>query len=603
VDVVALTSDPGLYEAIREAVGERNPVWRARSAEDAVDLLLTGRCGVLLIDLAAVSTRPETLIQQITDQFPDVVVCVAGVRDDEAPLAPLIGEGLVYRFLHKPLTPRRAGMFLQAAIRRYCDRREDVQTSEPMLRLVNSLPRRFEPMKWGFVAAGLALFVVALNWTFGSHAPPAGDAATAAAAASAAPPTPPAIVPRADPILSSARAALDAGRYEAPAGRNALDLYRAVLLASPGSAEARQGLDRTVTKIMEQAIAAADAGQPAEALRLADRVLAADPGRRSAQSLVKRLRPAPAPANANVAAPGPQPPAAALPEVAISPAPPSAAAAPAAAAPARPAPGTVAVQPQAVRPDPLAPRYSNASASAPASTKGRTRVYGAPINTGLPTAGYATPSAVTELSSATPASPSKAESVQALSRLPVDALERVLVVDPVYPPQALRNHTNGWVELEFTITESGFVRDVQVVESRPRSASGGSGRASSTASRSPSALRSRCASTSTADPAALSSTQPGRAASPAGRPPPGPLQSAALPAFLPHPWTRRARARPAAGRAIPGTTAAGPAGRRAPRTRRACGCERAPRRANRGCARIDGRPRSRARACRRPGSP
>jgi protein TonB len=463
VDVVALTSDPGLYEAIREAVGERNPVWRARSAEDAVDLLLTGRCGVLLIDLAAVSTRPETLIQQIMDQFPDVVVCVAGVRDDEAPLARLIGEGLVYRFLHKPLTPRRAGMFLQAAIRRHCDRREDVQTGEPVLRLVNSLPRRFEPMKWGFVAAGVALFVVAVNWTFVSREPPAGGTASAAAAVSAAPP---ALVPRADPILSSARAALDAGRYEAPAGRNALDLYQAVLLASPGNGEARQGLDRTVTKIMEQAIAAADAGQPAEALRLADRVLAADPGRRSAQSLVKRLRPAPAVANA--AAPGPQPAAEARPGSATAPAPAHAASAPAAVAPSRPAPGIVAAQPQVVRPDPLAPRYSNASAPASAAAKGRTRVYGAPIDAGLPTAGYAAPAPAPDLSGATPGSPSKAESVQALSRLPVDALERVVAVDPVYPPQALRNRTNGWVELEFTITASGFVRDVQVVESQPR---------------------------------------------------------------------------------------------------------------------------------------
>ena len=55
---------------------------RARPTE-AVDLLLTGRCGVLLVDIAAVSSQPSTLVEQIVDQFPDVVVVVAGQREDE----------------------------------------------------------------------------------------------------------------------------------------------------------------------------------------------------------------------------------------------------------------------------------------------------------------------------------------------------------------------------------------------------------------------------------------------------------------------------------------------------------------------------------------
>ena len=94
VDVVVLSTDMLLFEAIRAAIGERNPVWRARSAEESVDLLLTGRCGVLLIDLAAVSTQPATLVQQIGEQFPDVVTVVAGRREDEAVIAQLISDGL-----------------------------------------------------------------------------------------------------------------------------------------------------------------------------------------------------------------------------------------------------------------------------------------------------------------------------------------------------------------------------------------------------------------------------------------------------------------------------------------------------------------------------
>jgi periplasmic protein TonB len=38
----------------------------------------------------------------------------------------------------------------------------------------------------------------------------------------------------------------------------------------------------------------------------------------------------------------------------------------------------------------------------------------------------------------------------------------------VYPAAALRSGTEGWVELIFTITETGTVRDVEVVAAEPR---------------------------------------------------------------------------------------------------------------------------------------
>ena len=109
VDVVVLTADQELFQSAREAVGERNPVWRARAADEAADLLINGRCGVLLIDMASVSTGADTLVEQIVEQFPDVVVCIAGTRADEPLLAPLISDGHVYRFMHKPTSARRAG--------------------------------------------------------------------------------------------------------------------------------------------------------------------------------------------------------------------------------------------------------------------------------------------------------------------------------------------------------------------------------------------------------------------------------------------------------------------------------------------------------------
>ncbi len=47
-------------------------------------------------------------------------------------------------------------------------------------------------------------------------------------------------------------------------------------------------------------------------------------------------------------------------------------------------------------------------------------------------------------------------------------LTPILRIEPVYPAQAARDRREGWVRLSFTITETGDVEDVTVVESHPR---------------------------------------------------------------------------------------------------------------------------------------
>ena len=387
VDVVVLSTDTLLFEAIRAAIGERNPVWRARSAEESVDMLLTGRCGVLLVDLAAVSTQPATLVEQIVEQFPDVVVVVAGRREDEALLAQLITEGLIYRFMHKPLSAKRAGMFLNAATRCHVERRDSIAKRRPLLPLSGPLPTRTDHRKWLFVAVGVSLFVGLIWLLSGSGGDRAAGQAVASPDRSA-----PAVVglrPQADPVLSRARAAFQAGRYESPAGRNALDLYAAVLLADQSQPEARDGLDRTVAKVVAQARTAAASGEQAEAQRLLRRLQAAAPGNAATVRLAALLAPPPA-----VILPEPAPvtraPAVPLPMPAtVASTPPTDASMSADVTSARSA---VAKSPPTIVPDPLAPVYSNAgklspAAAAAARRRNGTMIPGAPVR-GLPTAGY-----------------------------------------------------------------------------------------------------------------------------------------------------------------------------------------------------------------------
>jgi protein TonB len=468
VDVVVLTGDLDLFEATRHAVGERNPVWRARSAEESVDLLLTGRCGVLLIDMAAVTAKPATLVEQIVDQFPDVVVVVAGRREDESVLAGLISDGLVYRFMHKPLSPKRAGMFLNAAIRSHVERREG-RATEPLLPLVRELKSRVDPRKWLFVGGGLIVFLAVLAAVLIARygQPQAPDPAVASRAG-----TPSA--PLADPVLSRARAALAAGRYDSPPGRNALDLYSAVLLTRPDDVEAQRGLQTTLARLVANAERAAAAGDAAEARRIAQRVLQADSNNAAARTVLARLelpRPAPA-AVVEPAIPSESPAAGATQATRRDAGPPPAGPAdrraqvpvtrlmpvPAAAPPPAPTPAP-AIR---VQPDPLTPRIVGPG-SLPTSQVRRspstpTRYYAGPAAPALPIAGYE--KRAPEPAAAAPI----AVEPGVLQR----DLEPVATPEPAYPPAAFRQGVGGWVEVEYTVNERGTTMDVAVVAAEPR---------------------------------------------------------------------------------------------------------------------------------------
>lgn len=472
VDVVVLSADVVLFEAIRNAIGERNPVWRARSAEESVDLLLTGRCGVLVVDMGSLSADPSTFIEQIVAQFPDVVAVVAGRREDEALLARLVSDGLVYRFMHKPLSARRAGMFLGASIRHHVERREH-RAPESLLPRVARLPSRIEPRKWLFVAGGLGSFVAFLAILLGglgaheSRQSPVPSRPPVAA-------TPRATTPLADPVLSRARAARAAGRYESPAGRNALDLYAAVLLANPGHAEARAGFDDTVTRIVAMADAAAEDGRKAEARRLLERLRAVEPDGPAVAALALRLQPT-APARVPAPVPPPIEPAAA--HAQVSPiqahAAPAMVVVPAPASRLTPAPAPVAAPRKVVvTPDPLTPRIVNADQLRrrpvlASSRRGSYDAFGPPVATGHPIAGYVKQAPVEEAPPLPVETRGSAAASAGSGPLPIDDFRPLSVRDPVYPPQALRGGIEGWVELEFTITETGVVRDVAVVGAEP----------------------------------------------------------------------------------------------------------------------------------------
>jgi protein TonB len=442
VDIVVLSTDVALFQAIRDSASERNPVWRARDPEESVDLLMTGRCGVLLIDMGVVPAQPALLVQQITDQFPDVVIVVAGRRDDETLLASLISAGHVYRFMHKPLSPKRTGGFLTAAIRCHIERRGERPVAQ-LLPGAEPAPARASARKWLFVGGGLLLFLVLLGTVLGNrHAGPRERAILAPQPAAGNATREPA-APLADPVLSAARAAFSAGRYESPPDRNALDLYAEVLRGRPDNVEALKGLEDTMRRVLVDAEAAAAAGDQAEALRVAGRVLAIDPRNLGALALQARLSP---PVDVMVPAPLPV----AVPDSSES------------------APTEAPVTRSQVPVDPLSQRDPG-SRSMPGMSSGRpvhTRRYSAPVTPRQVTVRTAPP-ALPPMPIARTIESAPASAAPTPVALPARDLEAISTPDPHYPPAAFRSRIEGWVEIDYTVDESGATRDLAVVASSP----------------------------------------------------------------------------------------------------------------------------------------
>ena len=124
VELVVLTTDEIFLQTLREAVDASRRLWHVPSPDKVSDLLIAGGVGVLVLDVQALHETANVFIAEIKRQFPDLVIVVAGGREAETGLARLISEGTVYRFIHKPMSPGRARLFVDAAVKKFDEQRK-----------------------------------------------------------------------------------------------------------------------------------------------------------------------------------------------------------------------------------------------------------------------------------------------------------------------------------------------------------------------------------------------------------------------------------------------------------------------------------------------
>ena len=438
VDVVVLSSDAGLLEVLRDSAGSEHALWDAPSADSAVDHLVGGRCDVLVADLGSLRGDVSSLIVRLQAQFPELIVMATGRREEEGAVATLISTGRIYRFLHKPVSPARAGQFLNAATRRYNELR-DVQPIA--LQTVRIIARKRPFLSKALVAAAgtgvLAAVIAFVIWQSQETSLPATMQTTHVGDVSAE--------DQVKSKLGSAQIAYLSGRLIDPRGDNALEYYKAVLGLQPRNAEAQAGLQKVIDTLEQRVVKALQDRNSARVVKTFAALQRAAPNHPRLDTLRTQLL------ALTRATPKPQAPATVEPAAVAS----------------VPAPAVDSEQAERELAEAIARELAEQEAAAAA----------APAEQVAETPAPQTPPLADEVATVAdlPADGKAPEEVRSEQRDEITQdiaqaakLKRVREVPPLYPRDAARAGTEGWVQVEFTITPDGSTRDLQVIDSAPK---------------------------------------------------------------------------------------------------------------------------------------
>ncbi|HEY6641675.1 TonB family protein [Povalibacter sp.] len=283
VDLVVVSADEALIATL-QAAGASHTLWHAPSIEAAVDLLVGGHCGVLIADMELLRADAAASLERLQVQFPELVLLAAGRREEEGRVAALISKGSVYRFLHKPVSPARANLFLATATRRHY---ELSGNTSPVLASVMELgaPGKRIPLIAGGAVA--VLFAIGAAIYLQRSGPDDVTPSPIPEPVATAQPAKPAIV--IPDVLAAAQAAMSAGRLSAPVGDNALDRFRSVLTLEPDNVTALAGVQDVLDALETQVTQALQARDAAAASRAFTVLQKAQPDHPQLATLTEQL--------------------------------------------------------------------------------------------------------------------------------------------------------------------------------------------------------------------------------------------------------------------------------------------------------------------------
>jgi protein TonB len=270
--LIALTNDPALQKALEElAAGDAAvSIVVVADMRALTDEVMQQSSAAAMIDAASVDAPIDAAVDAITSQFPDLRLMVAGHSAEQTMLATRISNQSVFRFVHKPASPQRLRLFLDAATRpveRPLPRQpQPAAAGKESLARIDTAVRGKSPQMVALLGLVAIVAVAAGAWGLWPARKAQPEAAPAVAAA--------AVNPATADLIRRAVLAFAAGKYVASDGSSSAELYREALKLDSSNAAATSGYNRAIEyglRSAEEALLAGrlnDASARAEALRL-----------------------------------------------------------------------------------------------------------------------------------------------------------------------------------------------------------------------------------------------------------------------------------------------------------------------------------------------
>lgn len=266
--ILVLSRDANLVETVKKAAPRGVPVAFAPDLDHVAEKLSNLKPGVLVADTAS-TADVASMVAQLTQHFPELVVVVAGKREDSSALMQLTAAGRIFRFLLTPLSHGQTRLALEAAVKQHLD----LSAAGERLSTGNATGEggsKNYVMTYGALAAGLLIVIGGIwfgvsTFTADPEVPTAVNQPTAPGAQQ-----PGGVPERPDPVkaeLALAKEAFAQNKFIDPQGESALDLYRSALALDPSSQVAKDGIRAVAEKILERAEAALLAERLEEAIR------------------------------------------------------------------------------------------------------------------------------------------------------------------------------------------------------------------------------------------------------------------------------------------------------------------------------------------------
>jgi periplasmic protein TonB len=455
--IIALSDDPLLLEALSGAARADSPLISAPSTDRFIDQLVAHGAGIALIDASSVSAPLKGFLVTLREQFPQLVLLLAGPAHLQTQFTAQLDEGTIFRFVHKPASSQRLKLFIDAALR---------QQATPELPSARTLAgpgaRRAlaaeSPAggRRGLTLAalsGAALAAGGIAWAVWHQQPDQSTPSTSTQIGGDAP-------------AATHAAAPDGAQQPAADSQAARDLTSSEAAARDQSAAEQAAHEAAALEQAQRLVQGARADQVAVYVQLARRRLAsgaliepADDSARSYLASAQKLAPEDPDVRATALALG----AALVAQFrrAVEAGDGAAAQRWLQACSDYRIPSTtlneLSMQLQ---------RLPNGERSGASATVNASASAPAPIAT-APAPATAPAAATTAATTADYAAPAASPAASPVGLVNEGTLRRVLFVPPVYPNYALEHDISGWVDLEFTVTEEGKVANIVVLAAQP----------------------------------------------------------------------------------------------------------------------------------------